>query len=166
MVCRGFASPVGSSCGLRGRNVTVGARQVHERWSAYTSFCATSIPTPRIHALRRDYIAFIDYFACRWHLRLATSSMTITCLLLCIVRTLFLFTLLMILLARMQGVKKTAAYFHTRFIRLFPSSALNSTEWFHLVELHDPQSYSCSKPHIHAELFPPFFSLPSFIVSL
>ena len=57
VVYRGFASPVGSSRGLRGRNVTVGARQVHERWSAYTCFCTTSIPTTRIYALRRDYIA-------------------------------------------------------------------------------------------------------------
>lgn len=64
MVCRGFASPVGSSRGLRGRNVTVGARQVNLRWFAFTFFIATrSISTSRIHALRRSHFAFLDRFA-------------------------------------------------------------------------------------------------------
>ncbi|KAG1850610.1 hypothetical protein DFJ58DRAFT_793524 [Suillus subalutaceus] len=79
MVCRGFASPVGSSRGLRGRNVTVRARQVNLRWFAFTFFIATcSIPTSRIHALPRSHFAFLDRFAFRIYLRLVTPSMKIT----------------------------------------------------------------------------------------
>lgn len=77
MVCRGFAGPVGSSRGLRGRNVTVGARQVDEHWSAYTSLVATHqfLPhsRPSFAVILHPPIALhVDK-----HLRPATPSMTL-----------------------------------------------------------------------------------------